>query len=103
MKPIYIFLLSFAIIAAILFLSPVAINLFDGEVEYKKGLVYFLEKRPLSLGYFIGIGYDPKDMDVVKSFRLLPTGYLLAGIMLVGIPGLIAYRIHLNRTTKDKS
>lgn len=103
MKPIYIFLLSIAIIAAILFLSPVAINLFDGEVEFQKDLVYVVEKRPLSLGYFIGIGYDQADMDVIKSFRLLPTGYLLAGIMLLGIPGLIAYRIHLNRTTKDKS
>ncbi len=103
MKPIYIFLLSIAIIAAILFLSPVAINLFDGEVAFQKGLVYVVEKRPLSLGYFIGIGYDQADMDVIKSFRLLPTGYLLAGIMLLGIPGLIAYRIQLNRATKDKS
>ena len=101
MKPIYIFLLSFLVIAAILFLFP--INLFDGEVEYQKKLVYVVEKQPLSLSYFIGLGYDPADMDVVKSFRLLPGGYLLAGIMLLGFPALIAYRVYLKRTSKDNS
>ncbi len=98
MKPGYIFLLAFGCIAFLLFLLP--INLFDGEIIFKNGLQTFTEKAPLSLSYFIGMGYDEADMENIVSFHLLPTGYLMAGVFLFGIPGLIAYRVHLGRTKR---
>ncbi len=100
MKTGYIFLLSFGILALLLFLFP--INLFDGEIVFQKGLQTVTEKAPLSLSYFIGMGFDPADMENIQSFHLLPTGYLMAVIFLIGIPSLIAYRVHLGRTKKNK-
>jgi hypothetical protein len=87
------FIVCFLIISIPLTLFPV--NLFDGEIVYKNGIV---EPRPLSLSYFFGLGYDAKDMEAVASFHLVMKGYFLAFIFTIGIPSLIAYRIYL---TKD--
>lgn len=92
---LFVFFGSMLILSAILFLFP--INLFDGIIVIENGLQRVELNRPLSLSYFIGIGYEEADMEFVKDFYLTTRGYLLAGIFLVGIPGLIAYRVYLKR------
>lgn len=94
-KPIVIFFLSFVLIALPLFLLP--LNLFKGEIVYKQALVEQKVAAPLSLSYFIGLGYDKADMDGVKDFYLVKDGIILSLIVLLGIPGIIAYRFHLKR------
>ena len=84
----------------IFFLFP--INLFDGEIIYQKGLVTITEKRPISLSYFIGMGYDKEDMVGIKDFHLVPVGYFIASVFIVGIPGLIAYRVYLSKKFKKE-
>jgi hypothetical protein len=84
------FLVCFLIITLPLILFP--INLFDGEIIYKNGVI---EQAPLSLSYFFGIGYEVSDMTSVASFHLVPKGYFLAIIFTIGLPALIAYRIYL--------
>jgi len=49
---------------------------------------------PLSLSYFLGIGYNEKDMENVEDFYLTGEGYTLAICFLFGIPFLIALRIY---------
>jgi len=92
-KLLFISLVLFFLL--VFFLFP--INLFDGEIIYERGLVTITEQRPISLSYFIGIGYDKEDMVGVKDFYLLPIGYLIAFIFTVGIPALISYRVHLSK------
>jgi hypothetical protein len=94
-KPLVIFLLSSLLIALPLFLLP--INLFKGEIVIEQALVEQKIAAPLSLSYFIGIGYDQKDMVNVKDFYLLKDGIVLAVLVLFGIPSIIAYRFHLKR------
>jgi hypothetical protein len=94
-KPIVIFFLSFVLIALPLFLLP--LNLFKGEIVYKQALVEQKVAAPLSLSYFIGIGYDQQDMVGVKEFYLVKDGIILAVLFLIGIPAIIAYRFHLKR------
>jgi hypothetical protein len=94
-KPLVIFFLSFVLIALPLFLLP--LNLFKGEIVYKQALVEQKVAAPLSLSYFIGIGYDQKDMVGVKEFYLVKDGIILAVLFLIGIPAIIAYRFHLKR------
>lgn len=91
-KPLLIFILLFLIISIPLWTLP--INLFPGEIIIENGLQQVTEEAPLSLSYFIGLGYNEADLSVVKDFYLKPTGYALAFIFTVGIPALIAYRFH---------
>jgi len=46
------------------------------------------------------MGYDDTDMIGVKSFYLLPVGYLLSFLVLFGLPAIISYRIQLGRMKK---
>lgn len=85
------FIVCFLIITLPLILFPV--NLFDGEILYKNGLI---EPAPLSLSYFFGMGYNPADMEPVASFHLVAKGYFLAFIFTLGIPALITYRVYLS-------
>ena len=98
-NPKALFIALVILFLIIFFLFP--INLFDGEIVYQKGLVTITEKRPISLSYFIGMGYDKEDMVGIKDFYLLPVGYLMALVFTVGIPALIAYRVHLGKKSKD--
>ena len=68
-KPLVIFALSSLLIALPLFLLP--LNLFNGEIIYQRALVEQKVAAPLSLSYFIGVGYDQKDMVGVKEFYLV--------------------------------
>jgi hypothetical protein len=94
-KPLVIFFLSIVLIALPLFLLP--LNLFNGEIVYQRALVEQKVAAPLSLSYFIGIGYDQQDMVGVKEFYLVKDGIILAVLFLIGIPAIIAYRFHLKR------
>ena len=96
--PIALFLALSSIFALTLLLLP--INLFPGEIILQRGLVEITEQAPLSLSYFIGVGYEESHMTEVKDFYLLPQGYILAAILIVGIPVLAAYRVAISNSTK---
>lgn len=96
----WIFLLIMIGIALPLFTLP--INLFPGEITYQKGIsTYTITETNLSLSYFIGLGLNPGDLDDVASFRLSLGGYALALCYLGLLPGVITYRIYLNRQKKS--
>lgn len=92
-KPWQVFILSFLAISIPLCVFP--INLFPGIIEFKQA--NFTQEAPLSLSYFIGLGYDPKDLESLEitNFYLTKQGYFLAVIFLLGIPGLLAYGSYL--------
>lgn len=98
-NPLVVFAVCFATIALPLFTLP--INFFQGEIVYAQGLMEKKVQAPLSLSYFIGLGYKKVDMTGVKDFYLTAKGFILAAILLVGIPGLIAYRIHLGKNNQE--
>lgn len=100
-KPITVFFLTFFVIALPLFLWP--LNLFPGEAIQQIGTIEYPVKLPISLSYFIGIGYDPSDLEGIKDFYLLPQGYALAFCLLIGFPALMAFRVHLAQKNKSKS
>ncbi|MBX2948370.1 MAG: hypothetical protein KF704_03745 [Crocinitomicaceae bacterium] len=89
-KPFLIFLILFLVVSIPLWTLP--INFFPGVISYGNGIQDITEDAPLSLSYFIGLGYNEADMTGIKDFYLKPSGYMLAFIFTVGIPGLIAYR-----------
>jgi hypothetical protein len=93
--PFFVFILTFFAIAIPLFLFP--INLFPGEAIQQIGEIEYPEKFPMSLSYLIGIGYDPKDLEGIKDFYLLPQGYALAFCLLIGLPAILAFRVHIAR------
>lgn len=99
-KVVLLFIACFFAIALPLCLFP--INLFSGEIVYKSGLQEAVIQAPLSLSYFFGLGYDPADMVGVQDFYLTGSGYLTAFIFLIGIPGLVAYRVYLSGTKKKQ-
>lgn len=91
-NPLLIFVVLFLAISIPLCTLPV--NLFPGEVTYGNGMQSVTEDLNLSLSYFIGLGYSQADMDVVQSFKLKTTGYVLAFIVTIGIPALVAIRFY---------
>jgi len=99
-KPLDIFIICLLVIGVPLFLFPV--NLFPGEIVSMINETEHITKAPLSLSYFIGLGYDAQDMASVKDFYLTARGYALAGCLLVGIPFLIAYRVSTKNKMKAK-
>ena len=94
-KPIPIFIITSLVIALPLFLMP--INLFKGEILYKTGTNVVTIPTKLSLSYFIGIGYSSKEMENINDFYLVAEGYFFAAVLLIGFPGLLAYRVSLNK------
>jgi len=90
-KPIVVFFLAVFVLSAIFFLIP--INLFDGEMVFE-GIAEPVQAK-LSLSYFIGIGASKEETAGVLDFYLLPMGYFLAFLMLIALPVLIAYRVHV--------
>jgi hypothetical protein len=96
-RPLYVFLTVFVLIA--LPLTTLPINLFDGEIVQQQGKTDVTIQAPLSLSYFLGFGYTEEDLMGIKDFYLLPKGYAVAVIVLFGIPGLVAYRVNLSKTT----
>lgn len=92
-KPLVLFGVLAFILMCIFFLFP--INVFDGVIVYEDHQSDFLLETPLSLSYFVGLGYDPKDMIGVKDFYLTTKGIVMAFVFILGFPGLLAYRMYL--------
>lgn len=100
-KPLDVFIISLLAIGVPLFLFP--INLFPGEIVSLINETEHITEAPLSLSYFIGLGYETEDMASIKDFYLTARGYALAGCLLIGIPFLIAYRVSTKNKMKAKS
>jgi hypothetical protein len=102
-RPRNIFFILIFALGLPLFLFP--INLFKGEEVREKEvfgkMVEIKTPVPLSLSYFIGIGYEEEDLIGVKDFYLLPEGYLLAFLFIFGVPALIAYRVYIGQKAKE--
>lgn len=94
-KPLVIFLIGSFSLALLFFTLP--INVFDGVILYENGIQELKIERPLSLSYFIGLGYDSEDMVGIKTFYLTAKGIFMALVFIVGVPALIAYRFHLKK------
>jgi len=90
-KPLVLFSVLAFILACVFFLFP--INVFDGVIVYQDHDSDFLLETPLSLSYFIGLGYEPADMIGVKDFYLTTKGIVMAFVFILGFPGLLAYRV----------
>lgn len=98
LKPWFVFLISFLIIGLVLVLvSP---NLFEGEIIYERLGKRYTLKAPLSLAYFLGLGYDQQDMEGVVDFYLTKRGYMMAFSLLLGFPILFAYRSLLEKRNR---
>ena len=95
--PFKLFFICFLVLALILFCFP--LNLFDGEIVIQHGLQKEVIQAPLSLSYFVGLGYNSEDLKDanITDFYLLPTGYLLAAAFLLGVPFVIALRRYLKK------
>lgn len=98
-RSIIVFLLSFVVLLLIFFLLP--INIFDGEIVYKQGLVSFKEQRPLSLHFVSGLEYAENELKGIKDYYLLPKGYITAFLFIFCLPALVSYRIYLGKNRKS--
>jgi hypothetical protein len=98
-NPIYVFIVSFLLIGLLLVLvSP---NFFEGEIIYRVGPHHTETiKAPLSLAYFIGLGYEQDDMKHVVDFYLTKRGYILAFCIWFGFPIVFAYRAYVEKRLK---
>ncbi len=93
MKVWIIFFGGSLLLSVILFLFP--INIFDGEIIVENGIQKIVLERPLSLSYFIGLGYDQDDMVGITDFYLTTKGKVMAFLFIFGFPALLAYRSYL--------
>ena len=94
-KSIILFLGTSLVLAIIFFTLP--INLFDGVIEIVEPNRSYTIEQPISLSYFIGIGYDEADMIYVKDFYLTTKGLVMALLFTLGLPALLAYRVYLRK------
>ena len=89
------------VLASIFFLFP--IEVFDGEVTYTNGVQSITIRQRLSLSYFIGMGFEEgKSMRDISHMALVPKGYVLAILMIVGFPALIGYRVWLSNQHRER-
>jgi len=92
------FFLSFIVIGGVLFLLP--INLFSGEIVENSTGTSKTISAPLSLSYFIGVGFQESEMDNIEDFYLTGEGYAMVFCFLFGVPFLIALRVYLHSKKK---
>jgi Zn-dependent protease len=97
-QPFLVFAIFSGILAAIFFLFPISI--FDGEIVVESGLQNYTADFKLSLSNFIGIGIEGMEESGIVDFYLKPQGYIIAGIMIFGMPALFAYRMYLKVSNK---
>jgi hypothetical protein len=100
LNPFLIFLSVFIVVALPLFTLP--INLFPGVVVYGTGTCVYKIEAPLSLSYFLGIGYRKEEIKGVSDFFLTTRGYILACCFLVGVPTLVTFRIVLKKNASNR-
>ena len=91
-KPIIIFLITLISLTFLFFVFP--INIFDGKIVYESSSKELIINAPLSLSYFIGLGYEDSDMVSVKDFYLTLKGAIMALILIFGFPILLAFRVY---------
>ena len=91
-KPIIIFLITLISLTFLFFVFP--INIFDGKIVYESYSKELIINAPLSLSYFIGLGYEESDMVSVKDFYLTLKGAIMALILMFGFPILLAFRVY---------
>lgn len=94
-QPFILFAVLVVLISFPLFVFP--INLFPGEIVLDTGVGQSTVAAPLSLAYFLGLGYAQEDMVGVVDFYLLPQGVALAFILTIGVPSVFAYRLHVKK------
>lgn len=99
-KPFVVFAILSSLLAAIFFLFP--INIFDGEIIIDRGLQHAVLEQNLSLSNFIGIGTEGFKEQGIVDFHLQTKGIMIAIIMIVGMPAILAYRLYLKVTTATK-
>ena len=99
-KPFLLFAILFLVITLLLTLIPV--NIFPGVIVYERGIQYSEIEAPLTLGNFIGLGFNEGDLDDVKTFYLTAKGIAMALIVCIGIPALIAYRFYIKNQLQNK-
>lgn len=93
LKPWFVFTFSLILIGGtLILLSP---NLFEGEIVYSQNGKRYVLEAPLSLAYFVGLGYQDSEMEGVVDFYLTRRGYMLAFSLVLGFPLLLAYRSFL--------
>jgi hypothetical protein len=100
-KPLNVFFTALVLVSIILCTVP--INLFDGEVVYLVNGVEFTEKLKMSLCDFTGLWTTEADLKDVKEFHLVGMGYLMAFLMIVCLPALIAYRVWIGNQAAAKN
>lgn len=93
--PLKMFILTCLLINLPLWTMP--INLFNGVVVFKQGTSSVKLDAPLSLSYFIGLGYNEADMTNIETFYLKTEGIILSIAFCLGFPGLMAYRAFLRK------
>jgi hypothetical protein len=83
--------------------SLVPIPMYDGIAYYKRGLVDFHSERKLALSYFFGIGTERLTLLGIQptSFQLKNIGYVLFVLIHIGLPALVALRIHFAQQRKS--
>jgi hypothetical protein len=94
-QPFVLFAVLVVLISLPLMVFP--INLFPGEIVLDTGAGQSTVAAPLSLAYFLGLGYAQEDMVGVVDFYLLPQGVALAFILTIGVPAVFAYRLHVKK------
>lgn len=96
-RPLVLFLVLSLLLALIFFLLP--INIFDGVIVIQDEFGEYIDQRPISLSYFIGIGYEGNELaeNNIKDFYLTIKGLIMAFIFIFGFPALLTYRMHLKK------
>lgn len=97
-KALIIYIISVLGIASILIFLP--INIFDGEILYKKGIMQVVENRRLSLHFLFGLEGDISEIPTIKSVTLTTKGIILAILFIFCFPALISYRFYLKSILK---
>lgn len=96
-RPIVLFLILSLALALIFFLLP--INIFDGVIVVQDEFGEYIDQRPISLSYFIGLGYDANELAEknIKDFYLTIKGFIMAFVFIFGFPCLLAYRVYIKK------
>jgi hypothetical protein len=90
-KPFIVFAIGTCIMLCVFFFFR--IDIFPGEIITKDKIF----TCDISLSYFIHKGAPSHYFNGIEKIKLLPKGYLLASILILGFPGLVAYRIYLKK------
>lgn len=98
-KPFIVFTILASILSLVFFLFP--INMFDGEIVVDHGLQHFTLEQRISLSNFIGIGTEGFTEQGIVDFYLNVKGIMIACILILGMPALLAYRLYLKVTSNN--